>query len=149
MLSILEGFGLEAALCGGWAEEAFGLIEARQHADIDLVIWADDFSKFDELHKYGRLRDEVLAKRFAHKRAFMFSDILIEMYLVQNRGNRFVTLFWDEIEYEWISPLIAAVQLNGMTVKAVTPQNLLRFRHSYQKHEPWRWKDPASLIPLD
>ena len=146
VLSELAELGIAAALCGGWAEQAFGLCRPRDHKDIDLVVEAGDFSKVDESLRNDTLKNEIVAKRFAHKRAFSLAETPIEMYLVQPRPDRFVTLFWGDSEYTWLSPLTATTRLAGIAVRAVTPENLSRFRRSYSSHQPWRWRDPASLV---
>ncbi|WP_298938428.1 hypothetical protein [uncultured Ruegeria sp.] len=142
----LKDLGVSAALCGGWAEEAFGLISPREHKDIDLVVEADDFLAIDRALEAGALQNEIAAKRFAHKRAFMFLDTLVEMYLVQHRADRKVTSFWGDTEYVWHDPLVSAVRLDGIIIRAVTPKNLLEFRRSHRAHQPWRWSDPGSLV---
>lgn len=148
ILSKLTELGVKAALSGGWAEEAFGLSRPRAHKDIDLVIEADDFSAIDRFLAGGVLENEIAAKRFFHKRAFLFAETMVEIYLVQRRANRLVTLFWGDNEYRWLDPLVATTRLNGIMVRAVTPQNLIEFRRSHKSHQPWRWSDPASLAPL-
>lgn len=148
ILSKLTELEVKAALSGGWAEEAFGLSRPRAHKDIDLVIEADDFSAIDRFLAGGVLENEIAAKRFFHKRAFLFAETMVEIYLVQRRANRLVTLFWGDNEYRWLDPLVATTRLNGIMVRAVTPQNLIEFRRSHKSHQPWRWSDPASLVPL-
>lgn len=147
VLSMLAQLGVTAALCGGWAEQAFGLVGPREHKDIDLVIESDDFSRIDQLFSSGSLQNEIVAKRFAHKRAFVVSGTMVEMYLVQYHANQFVTLFWGDVQHTWLDPLATKTWLEGASVRAVTQQNLVRFRRSHQSHQPRRWSDPASLVP--
>ena len=146
VLSMFAQLGFTAALCGGWAEQAFGLTGQREHRDIDLVIEADDFSHIDRLFSCGSLQKEIVAKRSAHKRAFIVSGTMVEMYLVQHHANQFVTLFWGDVRHTWLDPLVTETWLDGASVWAVTQQNLVRFRRSHQSHQPWRWRDPASRV---
>ena len=147
VLATLAEMGIVAALCGGWAEEAHGLSPPRQHKDIDLVVEANDFSAIDQALACGALKNEITAKRFVHKRAFVFSETMVEMYLVQKRAGGHVTMFWGDAEYLWCDPLVAVAQLNGISVRTVSRDNLLRFRRSHKSHKPWRWSDPSSLLP--
>ncbi len=146
VLAKLAELKIATALCGGWAEEALGLISPRQHKDIDLVVEANDFAAIDKALIDGALQHEIAAKRFAHKRAFVFSDTMVEMYLVQKRTDQLVTMFWGDTEYVWHDPLTTRAHFNGTSIRAITQENLLRFRRSHKSHEPWRWSDPSSLL---
>jgi hypothetical protein len=90
---LLAGCGLRAWVFGGWAEELLGLAPARAHADVDLLVAADDWSDVDVL--LAEL-DEIPAKRFAHKRAFVLDGVLVELFLVRRDGDSLFTTFWDE-----------------------------------------------------
>ncbi|MES0864886.1 hypothetical protein ABLN87_21265 [Ruegeria sp. SCPT10] len=119
VLAKLAELRIVAALCGGWAEEALGIIPPRPHKDIDIVVEANDFSAIDQALIDGELKNEIAAKRFAHKRAFVFSETMVEMYLVQNRANGLVTMFWGDTEYVWRDPLVAVAQLHGTSIRTV------------------------------
>src|SRR6185436_8531021 len=80
--------GVPCILFGGWAEETLGLRKPRPHADIDLLLHAPSFETLDALLA-APTQDlqEVPLKRFAHKRAFLFSGALTEVILVQQEDR--------------------------------------------------------------
>ncbi len=131
---------------GGWAEELLGLSAPRSHRDIDLVVEDKSFAAIDGLFRSGRLANEIVLKRFHHKRAFVFNDTMIEIYRVEPCGDRLVTLFWGDAEHVWLKPLTTKAWLDGHCVNVITPENLSAFRRARRSHQPWRWRDRASLI---
>lgn len=134
---------------GGWAEEALGLSTTREHSDIDLIVELQNFKAVDELLSNGILKDEISAKRFHHKRAFVFRGTRVELYRVENRDNCRVTDFWGDVEYRWLDPLTVNVSFFGHPLRVVTAANLLLFRTTLAAHQYWRWKDPLSLVRRD
>ena len=136
-----------AAVFGGWAEEALGLIDPGPHRDIDLVLLSDSFADIDASFAKGRRPGEIADKRFRHKRAFRFRGVVVELILVERRGGRSVTRFWGDTEHIWREPLTTVAKLGAHTLRMVSASNLLDFRERYHAHEPWRWRDPASLVP--
>ena len=143
----LHDGGAPCLLFGGWAEEAAGLCDPRAHDDIDLVLPAWSFQRLDRLLATGRndLR-EVAPKRFAHKRAFLFHGILVETTLVQQSGGAAYTWFWGDVRFDWSVPLSETCLLGGHRLPVVTRENLRRCREHHTSTEPWRWRDPASLV---
>ena len=67
VVSSLEKTGLAVLVFGGWAEELQGMVPARTHQDIDLLLLDPDVSVLDE---FLGATLEVLPKRSSHKRAF-------------------------------------------------------------------------------
>lgn len=146
VVRILTGAGQDTALFGGWAEEALRVAEPRPHRDIDLLLLSDDFAAVDAAFRSRDLPEEVVGKRFHHKRAFLFGGVLVELYLVRREGDGWITDFWGEIAYRWLRPLHAPGRLGGRELRVATAENLSAFRLRFRDHEPWRWKDPASLV---
>lgn len=151
LAEILRSFGTKGVtldIFGGWAEEVLGMRPPGPHRDIDLVHRAEDFGRVDALlaEQADRL-EEVRAKRFKHKRAFRFRGVLCEILLVRSWTSRPVTLFWGDVEFQWLTPLLhePAVRLGEATGFVVSEPNLRRFRQRYHQIEPERWRDPASL----
>lgn len=90
-LALLADEGIAAWVFGGWAEELLGLTEPRVHGDLDLLVAAEDWRTVDRLLE--RL-DEIPAKRFEHKRAFMLDGVMVELFLVRRDGEGLFTSFW-------------------------------------------------------
>ncbi|MFO0994635.1 MAG: hypothetical protein U1E67_22185 [Hyphomicrobiales bacterium] len=147
VLARLEQNGMSCLLFGGWAEEAFGLAIARPHRDIDLLLPARSFSTCDKFLRAGSPEfTEIPLKRFAHKRAFLFDGVMVEIILVQETGQGAVTNFWGDVSFAWKLPLAEQCHLSGHEVRAASRDNLQHFRKHHARTQPGRWKDPASLI---
>ena len=139
----LAGGGARPLVFGGWAEELTGLIAPRQHADIDLLLPA---ASLPDVHWIAGAT-EIRAKRFAHKRAFVMDCVTIEVTLVQNHPQAPVTYFWGDVPYYWLKPLSEPeLPLAARGFVAVSRENLIRYRSSHEATQPWRWRDPASLV---
>jgi hypothetical protein len=139
---------VDCLLFGGWAEEAIGLAPPSPHSDLDLLLPSQSFEALDDLLSAapGEI-EEVRLKRFAHKRAFLTEGTLVEVTLVQELGEAIVTWFWGDVHFEWQHPLAAYCELGGHHLAAASRENLRRYRACHRSLEPWRWQDPASLIP--
>ena len=79
-LCMVEEAGFQAALVGGWSRELLGLEPVRQHSDIDLVVTDPEIN---ELDAWLSTTDEIVAKRFPHKRAFLLGGVMVELHLVR------------------------------------------------------------------
>lgn len=133
-------------LFGGWAEEALGLAQPRPHKDIDLLLQAPSFDAVDRLLCRSHELEEIAGKRFAHKRAFMFDTVMVEITLVQMEGGIPVAWFWGDVRFAWRTPLSEICDLGGHRLPAASRENLRHHRINHRQTEPWRWRDPASLI---
>ena len=91
VLALLADEGIAAWVFGGWAEELLGLAESRPHGDLDLLVRADDWQVVDGL--LAQL-DEIQAKRFEHKRAFVLDGVMVELFLVRRDAEGLFTTFW-------------------------------------------------------
>lgn len=148
VLKMLSVSGVQCDVFGGWAEEILGLREPWQHSDIDLVYRGSDFSQVDAAIKHrNREFFEVEAKRFRHKRAFMFRETLCEIVLVQDSETRPVTYYWGDVPFEWLQPFLhfESVELGGDPATVVSSANLRRYRDLWRRTQPHRWKNPDSL----
>jgi hypothetical protein len=145
ILDRLSAAGIDCLLFGGWAEEVFELYPPRLHGDVDLLWRADSFDLLDSL--LARDFTEITAKRFAHKRAFTFQDVMIEITRVEPDNDDLVTWFWGDVRYVWLQPLTESHMLAGRACHIVSPANLQRFRALHKSTQPWRWREPASLQP--
>jgi hypothetical protein len=81
---LVETAGFQVALVGGWSKELLGLEPPRAHADIDLVVTDVDILALDQ---WLTTRDEIVAKRFPHKRAFLLDGTMVELHLVTRRAE--------------------------------------------------------------
>jgi hypothetical protein len=82
--SLLDDALVDVWLFGGWAEELQGLVPARAHRDVDLLHPAEDFTRVDALLRAEPALVEIVAKRFAHKRAFLLDGVMVELFLVRS-----------------------------------------------------------------
>jgi hypothetical protein len=112
--------GFRAVLFGGWAEELLEHVPPREHADIDLLVFDADQT---ELDVFVQARGEIRGKHFSHKRAFVFSEVMVELFLV--RDGR--TTFWNTVEYAW--PTGHAVDVDGLPVAPA--EYLTAYRRDY------------------
>ena len=81
---LVEAAGFQVALVGGWSRELLGLEPPRVHADIDLVLTDVDIAALDE---WLGSKEEIVAKRFPHKRAFLLDGTMVELHLVTRRAE--------------------------------------------------------------
>jgi len=83
-LRMVEHAGFTVALVGGWSRELLGLQPPGPHSDVDLVVTDADI---DALDRWLTSQDEIVAKRFPHKRAFRLDGIMVELHLVTRRSE--------------------------------------------------------------
>jgi hypothetical protein len=103
VVALLGGAGVEIWIFGGWAEELLGLSDPREHADVDLLYVAEDWSGVDA---FLVEMAEVTAKRFPHKRAFVLDGVLVELLLVQRDRDGYFSRF-PAIDYRWPPDVVA------------------------------------------
>ncbi len=148
----LEAAGASVLVFGGWAEELLGAAPPRPHSDIDLLLQAASFAVIDRLlaAQAGALR-EVTLKRFAHKRAFCVGGVMVEITLVEQDDDGPVTLFWGDVPFRWLIPLACPTALfrAGQRLTLATRENLQHYRSHHRSTQPWRWRDPGSLVRGD
>lgn len=139
-----QGFACD--VFGGWAEEILGLREPGPHGDIDLAFRGADLSVFDTI---GYDFTPVPAKRFAHKRAFLFRQVLCEIILVRDAGCHPVTHYWGDVPFFWRKPLLhpVPVGIESETATVISAENLHHHRLRHHLTQPHRWRDLASRIP--
>jgi hypothetical protein len=150
-LDLLDDAGVACHVSGGWAEDLLGLRPSGPHGDIDLIHEGVDWCAMDALLRNLPLGiEEVAAKRFAHKRAFVLDGICCEIVLVQRVKGAPVTLFWGDVPFHWGQPLLhdrPAIR-DSHSFLVVSAANLIAARARHRETEPWRWRDPASLVAI-
>lgn len=141
-LALLERAGVPCLLFGGWAEELLGLRAPGPHRDIDLVHLGRSFAAADAAFQAGLLPDEIRAKRFPHKRAFVWRGICCEILLVQNGPARPVTWFWGDVPLLWQAPVAQAEPVIRLdhAFEVVSADNLRLYRTRHRDTQPWRWR---------
>ncbi len=132
MVSRLQEAGINCIVFGGWASEFTGLIAARPHTDIDLLYLGDEFGKLDAFIYSQRDLEEIHAKHFPHKRAFMCRGVMTEIILVSRKRDRLITSFWNDFEFEW--PDISTIRINiqGHQLFVSIPQ-VVEYYHKHEK----------------
>jgi hypothetical protein len=83
-LLLVENAGFQAALVGGWSRELIGLNPPWDHSDIDLIVTDADIEALDA---WLTTQNEIVLKRFPHKRAFLLGDVLVELHLLCRRTD--------------------------------------------------------------
>ena len=87
---------------GGWGEELRGLTPQREHADLDLLYPARDWSRVDALDL-----DWARTKRVAWQRAFVLEGIRVELYRADRDERGWFTEFADG-RHDWPDDVFAA-----------------------------------------
>jgi hypothetical protein len=105
-------------LFGGWAEELQGLVPARTHRDVDLLHPAEDFARVDALMRAKPALVEIVAKRFAHKRAFLLDGVMVELFLVRSDADGHYTDLPGGVKHRWPANVFDERQL-GLRVASV------------------------------
>jgi len=113
---------LSPLVFGGWASELLGLEAPRPHNDIDLLVVAPTAS----VEAFVATRDEVVGKRFSHKRAFIEDGALVELFLVDPAVG--TTRFWDTVEVAW--PSLDPIVIDDLPVVSATVLRLYQERYS-------------------
>jgi hypothetical protein len=147
----MDAAGAGVLVFGGWAEELLGLSPPWPHRDIDLLLPAVSLAPVDRLLATAATAlEEVRPKRFAHKRAFRIKGTTVEITLVEHDRDGPVTRFWGDVSFRWLVPLGCAEPVPsanaGQCFSVATPANLAHYRQRHHATQPWRWRDPASLV---
>ncbi len=123
-------------LFGGWAEELWGFRLPGPHGDIDLLYPAENFHAVDRfLSAHGDL-EEIIGKRFVHKRAFRRQGVLVELFLLQSTPAGLTTDFFGLHLFQWpADTLIHTVPLGGLATSAASPAALRLYRDQHQAVE--------------
>ena len=123
-------------LFGGWAEELSGLCPPRPHHDIDLLYPAQSFAQLDEFLRTQNGAKEVQAKRFAHKRAFEWQGVLVELFLVRPDGDVLVTDFFGTLPFVWPEDTLSfTVILSGGEWSCASAAALRQYRERHGEVE--------------
>ena len=116
--------GFDVGIFGGWAEELQEIVAPRRHDDVDILVVNPNL---DELDAFVTSRDEVVAKHYPHKRAYIESGVVVELFLVTHRDGRWTTNFRGVHEHCW--PTISWDYHRGFPVGPAAA--LTSYRNSY------------------
>lgn len=131
VMTLLEAQGIVTWLFGGWAEELHGLIPPRVHQDVDLLYRGDSFAPVDRYLRAGEVQ-EITAKRFPHKRAFMLDGVMTEIFLVR---PDLTADFWGWMHYVW-PPDTLDVRCGGIRVASSAALSRYRAMHDLRQEDP-------------
>jgi hypothetical protein len=137
LLDLLQANAITPFVFGGWAEELWSLIPARSHRDIDLLYLADDFRRVDDFLLHCENAKEVGAKHFPHKRAFEWQGVLVELILVQPKGEFSQTCFFSgEVSIVWPEDTFRFSLIVGdRNVPVASPAALIRYRANHAAYQ--------------
>ncbi len=119
-------------LSGGWAEELWGLCPPRQHEDVDLLYLAPNFHHLDHWLSHTQDLSPIQGKRFSHKRAVQYEQVMIEVVLLEPQSGGYVTHYFDH-KYTLIWPYdsLSHLFLRGRLIPVASCQALKLHRQCY------------------
>ena len=131
--SLLKERGINTWVFGGWAEEILKVASPRCHRDIDLLYPSSDFNLLDRVLAAYQDMDEIMEKRFSHKRAFVLDGVMVEVILVERHSDGFETSFFNGAAvYRWPDDIFdGRVELNGVCVDVSSPGAVIGYRNAY------------------
>jgi hypothetical protein len=139
IINRLKDSGIDTVIFGGWAEELSGTIRPRPHKDVDLLYIADSFSKVEEFLKNNTDVQEIIPKRFPHKRAFMCNDVMVELLLLTPFSTGYVTDFWNQFKLMWPLFDTQMVFIPPSGLAPIAPPTLIEFyKKNYNQIEEIR-----------
>ena len=120
-------------LSGGWAEELWGLSPPRSHQDVDLHYPAATFAQLDWWLTRTADLVAISAKRFAHKRAFLCEDILIEVVLLKpdEKGGYLTNFFSGRSQLAWPPDSLKILVVSGHRIPIASEEALGLYRQHY------------------
>ena len=120
-------------LCGGWAEELWGLCYPRSHQDIDLLYPATNFVQLDQWLANTPDLSDIPAKRFSHKRAFLCRDIMIEVIMLESvEGGGYRTNFFNQrYQFVWPHDTLSLLLVRGQGIPVTSEEALRLYRQQH------------------
>ena len=95
VIHLFKESDLSVWLFGGWAENLWQITPGRIHNDIDFMYPATTFEYLDRFVAQTYDFQEIAAKRFSHKRAILYQDVMFEFILVQGNNEGYFTDFFS------------------------------------------------------
>jgi hypothetical protein len=79
---------------------------------------------------------EITTKRFSHKRAFLYEQVMIEMLLLEPQKGRYETSFFDgRYHFIWPDDTLSFLQRKQYPLPVASPQALSLYRREHQHIE--------------
>jgi hypothetical protein len=140
LLTTVERFeanSLPVRVFGGWAEELWQIIQPRVHTDIDFLYPAATFEDLDRYIARTNEFQEIQSKRFSHKRAILYQQVMIEFLLVQrSNGIYFTDFFSGQFHLEWPADLFwHRINISGHDLQIASKQALILYRQHHKQVE--------------
>jgi len=122
-------------LFGGWVEELWHMSPPQPHRDIDLLYPTKNFQQLDRwLFTTSGDLFPVEAKRFSHKRALFYQQIMIEFVLLEPQPEAYVTNFFNgQYQVFWPSDTLTSLPLQSDQIAIASHQAL----QLYRDHHLW------------
>lgn len=135
VLTIMRRFAqaqMPVWLAGGWAEELWGLCPPRQHKDVDLLYLASDFQFPDYWFSQAQDMSPIQGKRFSHKRAVLYEQIMIEVVLLTPQSGGYITHYFDRrYTLNWPNDSLCHLFVGGHLIPIASYQALQLHRQCY------------------
>jgi hypothetical protein len=121
-------------LCGGWAEELWGLCRPRPHQDVDLLYPAPNFARLDQWLAHTTDLADIPTKRFSHKRAVLWEGIMIEVVLLEpDEKGRYLTNFFNQrYQLVWPPNTLSLLLVRGQRVPVGSSEALRLYRQQHR-----------------
>jgi len=134
VIKLFEEADLPVWVFGGWAEELWQIAPGKLHNDIDFLHPATTFEHLDRFVAPTKDFQVIQAKRFSHKRAIIYQDIMIEFLLVQgDDGYYFTDFFSERYRFSWPADIfLHRANISDYNVPIASKQALMLYR---QRHE--------------
>jgi hypothetical protein len=134
-INLFEEADLSVWVFGGWAEDLWRITPGRIHNDIDFLYPATTFKHLDRFVAQTNDFQEIAAKRFSHKRAILYQDVMIEFILVQgNNEGYFTDFFSGRYHLAWPADVFChRAGISEYNIPIASMQALSLYR---QHHEP-------------
>jgi hypothetical protein len=139
---------------GGWVEELWQISAPRAHNDIDLLYPADDFVHVDRWIVATEGITEIAGKRFSHKRAVIYRQVMIEFLLLERVHDGHQTNFLSGLyALEWPPDTLRyTISIADCVLQVASPDTLTCYRRehiavqqAYQMHVQQRSRSPTEL----
>lgn len=136
VVKLFEEAELPVWVFGGWAEELWQITPKRRHKDIDFLYPAAGFERLDRFIARTKDFQEIQVKRFSHKRAILYQDIMIEFLLVQGAdGNYFTDFFSGRYHLAWPTDIFCYKANPRRNFQIASPQALAVYRQNHEHVE--------------
>jgi len=134
IIHFFEAAKISLWLFGGWAEELWQITPPRSHRDIDFLYPADSFQGLDQYIDKKKGVEEIQSKRFSHKRAIIYRDVMIEfLFVKQAEAACYTDFFSGQYRLEWPRDLLFhSRNVSGYNIPIASKPALLLYRQRHR-----------------